>query len=50
MSDISKIDQNFTVETSLKIDGIRFYDVKRPPFTTYGLIYENGLYSGGDVK
>ena len=44
MSNLEKIDRNFAVETSLKIEGIRFYDVKQAPFTTYGLIYEDGQY------
>lgn len=44
MSDISKIDRNFAVETSLNIPGIRFYDVKEAPFSIYGVFYENGMF------
>ncbi len=44
MSDISKIDRNFTVETALRIKGIRFYDIQRPPFRIYGVSHENGVY------
>ena len=31
-NDISKIDKNFSVETTLVKDGIYFYDVRREPF------------------
>ena len=44
MSDISKIDRNFAVETSLNIDHIKFYDILEAPFSLYGVFYENGLY------
>ena len=44
MSDISKIDRNFAVETSLNIDHIRFYDIQDEPFSLYGVFYENGMY------
>ena len=35
--DISKIDKNFVVETNIKKDNIKFYDVRRDPFDIYGL-------------
>ena len=37
MSDISKIDKNLLVESVLKKDGISFYDVRKEPFSVYGL-------------
>lgn len=36
-NDISKIDKNFVVETSIKKDNIKFYDVRQDPFDIYGL-------------
>lgn len=44
MADISKIDRNFAVETSLNIDHIQFYDIQEEPFSLYGVFYENGIY------
>lgn len=44
MADVSKIDRNFAVETSLKIDNIQFYNVQDQPFTIYGVNYEGGVY------
>ena len=40
--DISKIDKNLSVETTLLKDGVAFYDVRRAPFRVYGLYdYKN---------
>ena len=36
-NDISKIDKNLSVETTLVKDGIYFYDVRCEPFRVYGL-------------
>ena len=44
MPDISKIDTNFSVETSLNIDNIKFYDINDNRFSLYGVFRENGLY------
>lgn len=44
MSDISKIDSNFAVQTALGIDNIRFYDVREAPFSIHGVFFENGVY------
>ena len=44
MSDISKIDKNFTVETELNLPDVVFYDVKENPFCLFGAHYENGCY------
>lgn len=41
-NDISKIDKNLLVETTLLKDGVAFYDVRREPFRVYGLYdYKN---------
>lgn len=44
MSNISQIDPNFKVGTRLKEEGIRFYDVKQPPFRIYGVFYQDGKF------
>ena len=41
MSEITKVDSNFLVETKIAEKDIKFYDVKKAPFKIYGLIYEN---------
>ena len=38
MSKLSEVDENLQVETNLKKDNIRFYDVLKPPFTLHGVI------------
>ena len=41
-NDISRIDKNLSVETTLLKDGVAFYDVRRDPFRVYGLYdYKN---------
>ena len=42
--DISKIDKNFEVKTSIDKEGIKFYDVDEAPFKIYGVFRENGKY------
>ena len=42
--DITKIDSNFAVETSLNIENIKFYNIQEAPFSLYGIFYENGKY------
>ncbi len=44
MSDFSKIDSNFKVETKIKEQDIRFYDVNQAPFKIYGVFYDNGKF------
>ncbi len=44
MSDISKIDRNFEVKTSIEKEDIRFYNIEEAPFKIYGLLRENGKY------
>ena len=43
MSNISEIDTNFKLETSLDIDNIKFYNILNEPFSLFGVKYENGL-------
>lgn len=42
--DISKIDKNFKVETTLKETDICFYSVREEPFRVYGLLDEGGKF------
>lgn len=44
MSSIASVDKNLKVETNIKKDGLKFYDVKDEPFKVYGVIYENGTF------
>lgn len=44
MSDISKLDINFAVNTNIEKDDIKFYDVDDSPFKVYGIFRENGKY------
>ena len=44
MPAISKIDENFSVQTTLKIDNLKFYNIENEPFTVYGVFSENGKY------
>ena len=41
MSDISKIDKNFVVDTKIDKKDIKFYNVNEAPFKVYG-VYHNG--------
>lgn len=41
---ISQIDHNFSIQTSLNIDNIRFYNIQEAPFFVYGVFFENGKY------
>lgn len=38
ITEIQKIDKNMQFETSIKDEGVRFYDVRKPPFDIYGLV------------
>ena len=42
--DISKIDQNFAVQTQIDRTGLRFYDVEEAPFRVWGVKMDNGRY------
>lgn len=44
MQDISKIDPNFSVQTTLNIDGLTFHSIKENAFSLYGVFFENGTY------
>lgn len=44
MSEISKIDKNFVVETQIDKENIKFYNVRENPFRIYGVHYENGKF------
>ncbi len=41
MSEITKVDSNFIVETNIGEKDIKFYNALTAPFKVYGLIYEN---------
>ena len=45
MTDISKIDKNFAIKTSIEKDDIVFYDADEEPFKVYGVFRENGRYT-----
>lgn len=40
MSDISKIDKNFAIETKIEKEGIKFYDPEKSPFSIHGVFRE----------
>ena len=44
MNDITKVDKNFTVKTSIEKEDICFYPMEESPFQIYGIFKENGLY------
>ena len=44
MSDIAKIDPNFSVKTNIFREGLRFYPADAPFFQLYGIYYEDGKY------
>ncbi len=44
MSDLTKIDKNFKVETTVDGEGLTFYDIDEAPFKVYGVFRENGIY------
>ncbi len=41
---ISSIDKNFKVESTIEKEDIKFYDIKEKPFVYYGLMRENNAY------
>ena len=43
-NNISQVDKNFKIETELKKEDIKFYDVKGEPFKIYGIYYEDGRF------
>lgn len=44
MSDISVLDKNLAVENSLGRSDIDFYNVRKEPFSVYGVMHENGRF------
>lgn len=44
MSDISKVDKNFSVKNTFNKPDLKLYDVRLEPFVVYGLQYENGKF------
>ncbi len=44
MSDISKIDKNFVIKTSIEKEGIKFYDCDNAPFLVHGIFREGEKY------
>lgn len=44
MCNISQIDRNFAVQTSLDLENVKFYDVQGEPFSVYGVFFENGKF------
>lgn len=44
MSDISKIDKNFKIETSIEREGLTFYDIEEKPFRIYGVWHDGVQY------
>lgn len=45
MSDISKIDKNFAIETRIEQEGIKFYDPEEAPFTMHGIFREGEAFT-----
>ncbi len=45
MSDISKIDKNFVLDSSVQRDGVVFYNVTEAPFSVHGLIRESDAWA-----
>jgi len=41
---ISEIDKNLAVETSISREGLRFYDSELAPFQIYGIYKDNGMF------
>jgi len=44
MTDFSRIDPNFRVESTFEEDGLTFFDANKPPFSLHGLLYEGGCF------
>ncbi|MBR5538257.1 MAG: hypothetical protein IKU61_00010 [Clostridia bacterium] len=42
--DISSVDKNFKIETKIKKDDIKFYNIENEPFKTYGVYKDDGMY------
>ena len=44
MKDITQIDKNFALETSISREGLTFYNAECAPFRLHGVFVENGSY------
>ena len=44
MNKISQVDKNFSVETSIQKEDIKFYNIDDEPFKIYGVFKEGGKY------
>ncbi len=44
MSDISKVDKNFVIETQNERDGMKFYDAKSAPIRLFGVWHDGECY------
>ncbi|MBR5446937.1 MAG: hypothetical protein IKV40_00790 [Clostridia bacterium] len=44
MKDITSVDSNFEIKTSITQEGIRFFDPRLAPFSIHGVKYEDGRY------
>ena len=44
MSNLSKIDTNFEIKTTIKKEGLRFFDPRKAPFSLHGLFYKDGNF------
>ncbi len=44
MSDISRIDSNFTVRTDVDVKNLVYHDINKEPFKIYGMFYEGDRY------
>ena len=44
MSDISKIDKNFIIGSTINKEGIRFYNALNAPFSIHGVMHSNGAF------
>ena len=44
MKNITDVDSNFKIKTSIQQEGIRFFDPHTPPFSIHGVTYENERY------
>lgn len=44
MKSIAEIDKNLAIETSIKREGLCFYDVEQELFQIYGIFKENGMF------
>ena len=44
MKNISDIDKNFKIETTLNLSDVQFYDVRQEPFSVHGVFYADGKF------